>query len=1292
MSDREQQPGPGKRKKKKRPPPVYVEVRYPFRLGVVSFAWALVGGLIAAAAPHLAFAPMIGVLHLLFPAVTVGLIGANLFFAVRDLRRGAHVLRLLVVTGLQIALFTTLFYQLFAHVGAELYDVSGPTSAWQWAHFSLAHAFRAGDVFDVVEAFGMKIQPVKHDAALVAVFVILYHVVVDVFFLGLLWEVVARARRRLLKDERIADLVTRSVLIAFFGWLVVWLVVALWLYPWRKIDLPLWLLENVLRVVDFADVMESFNLRLHSLPREGIVGTLTFLCRVLIAIGIAALLSSKKRVEARRVVTPPDVDPSPYWWRRVAALAAMLVVGLLTALVGQALLGNPAPGLAAAVGEGPEARSRSALRALRRMGPAAKDSVPALVEARSKVDPAVRDEVTRTLGYLGDDAIDALRDIALSEEGSSAVVAVEALGEVGGGSAPELVKVWGEAASEDARDRADKELRRLGREAVPPMMDATTAANAEAHYSWFNELDPNWRLRNTGNAVARSLQRLPDLIERLHNNPDAEETAKLLNEIRACGSAAKEVFPEALRRLNDKDNSVRSAAAAIVVAMGPSVTPTLLKRLEDPGSVPEAAAFVGILNDPSMWNDAVLKDPATLPILLKMARRPDDGSRQLAVRHLGYYGPAAKEAVPWMVASLGSPDESARRAARESLAKVDPDWKKHPALNSAIPLLLGQLGELPREEADELFAAFGDLPEADAGALAEAVVKRIHDRDAPGVPRRGEKFDETAYKAHLDRVFAPVERLGPKLKAAVPELTRKLLFQSGADVANNQHYRVLRIRSVQALEAISPDPKLRIGVTVYALGYDDQALDYVKKHGAAALPYLSEAFKAPSAEARMFSFKAAGALGAVAKPLVPDLIALLRNANARDRAEGRDDVWMLGYIAQKLSAIDKDWWAHPEAARVLGELAGMQALKTATGEDNRAQLLALIGRAGPAGKPLAGPLAAGALAKGAIDAPLRKVLDGLDPDWRAHPALKKAVPTLVEKMKAGIDDKNEQTLTSLGAVAVPALVEALPDAKAFAQQRMFVVLQNIGPARKEAIPALVKVAADPKLPPESTRHLLDALRAIDANWAADPGRKGEATSLLAALLKRGETEPEFIRLAGKVGPAAVPELVKRLSGPKSAQRNNAVIGLGEVGPGVKDAVAGLKRVLRDPDAQTRRHAVEALGKAGQGGPDLIAVVAPALIDQAPEVRNVVPEALQRIDADWKKSPKLKEPVSQVIKALAHPDAKTRRVALAAVGQIGPAEGVVPALEKMIKQEKDAENLRLAQSLLDQLRNRGAGLK
>ena len=60
---------------------------------------------------------------------------------------------------------------------------------------------------------------------------------------------------------------------AFALWFVAWMVFAFGVQRWAPIDVPLWFAENILRVLDFADVMESFYLSLHGLPREGVTGT-----------------------------------------------------------------------------------------------------------------------------------------------------------------------------------------------------------------------------------------------------------------------------------------------------------------------------------------------------------------------------------------------------------------------------------------------------------------------------------------------------------------------------------------------------------------------------------------------------------------------------------------------------------------------------------------------------------------------------------------------------------------------------------------------------------------------------------------------------------------------------------------------------------------------------------------------------------------------------------------------------------------------------------------------------------
>ena len=75
----------------------------------------------------------------------------------------------------------------------------------------------------------------------------------------------------------------------------------------------------------------------------------------------------------------------------------------------------------------------------------------------------------------------------------------------------------------------------LGKDAVPPLMAATTPENAKVHYHWFVELDRYWTMRSTPNKLAKVLQKLPGMLEELKKNPD---TATIMEILDGRGTAA----------------------------------------------------------------------------------------------------------------------------------------------------------------------------------------------------------------------------------------------------------------------------------------------------------------------------------------------------------------------------------------------------------------------------------------------------------------------------------------------------------------------------------------------------------------------------------------------------------------------------------------------------------------------------------------------------------------------------------------------------------------------------------
>lgn len=1262
----------GKKKtKKKRAEPVYVPVNYPVWLGAASFAWAVAGWLIAAFAPRLAFVPLAGAVHLLLPAVTVGLLGANLYFAVRSLLRGAHVLRLALVTGVEVALFTTLFFQLYAHVGAELYDAPGPTSPWQWFAFSAAHAFRAGDVFDAVEALGWGIQPVKHTSPLVGVFVIAYHVVVDVFFLGLVWAVVGRIREVLLADDEFRGMLVRFGLGAFAIWFVTWVVVAFFVRPWRMADVVLWWVENVLRVVDFADVMESFGLRLHTLPREGIVGWLTLLCRLWIALGLAVALTRKRKPPPRRVLTPPGVVARSYWRLRVGALAGMAVVLFATGLAGWLAAESSADALVAAVKEGPDDRADAALRALRRMGPSANATVEPLVAARTDATPGVRDGITRTLGYLGKSAVPHLRDIALKEPADAAGRAVDGLAEVGGPAAPDLVAVWSGTTDDAVKARADAAIRSLGGSAVSPLIEGFTPDNAYGHYVWLQRLDANWRMRGTANPTARACHELEDLKSRAGSGDAARATAAL-TQARACGTAARELLDVAYDNLNQQDVGLQGAAAGVVTAAGPAETPKVLQLARATPAKREIAPGVRtVLNDPAMWSPAVLADRNTLPALLALADRPE--TFPVAVRHLGHYGPAAAPAAGALIPKVADPDAGTRAAVRTTLDRVHPKWKDDPALNDAVPSFLLRLPKLPPAEADELFAAIKPLTTGQAQAVVAAVEGELKELENKYGETQGADWEATGrerYAKALDGVFAPVERLGLRAKTAVLEL--RLLHRRNESGLSAWRAPVANERLTLAMERLGGDTDNTLRARLATLGYGPEGLAFLVSKGQVGVSFVGGLLGSSDDQTRLNGVKAAAAFGRAARPLTQRLLDLLPDSNRRVRAGGSDEVWLLGELARALTAVDPTWWEQPDATAALGRLLQLTA-PDADSAAARQRVLDLVAGADAAAAP---KIAAGAVRAGVVDPPVKAVFDKLAPDWRTDPDVKAAAPEMINRLaERDLGARAERALLDLGptgAAATVATVAGLSDAavagraqggkEAEVRDRAIEVLGKFDPPPKEAVPVLLKLAAKPKLDVGALPGIVATLDKVSPGWASDIANRLPVEAAARELERRAYTDPRFIghagRFGGKVGGLLVQKFEAAKSDPEALAALEQIVA---AGPSGRDALKVLTKIAFDTNGRNRLAVIEAIGKIAAGNEGEAVVYSHLLFDPSAKVRAATAAAMTRMDPKWRANQKvwLESTARDNLKDSTDPD--RRAAAVEVLGQTGAGDASLVTL-------------------------------
>lgn len=670
-----------------------------------------------------------------------------------------------------------------------------------------------------------------------------------------------------------------------------------------------------------------------------------------------------------------------------------------------------------------------------------------------------------------------------------------------------------------------------------------------------------------------------------------------------------------------------------------------------------------LLADARVWDETALKDPMAIPVLTKLvgAAGTPPGVRSTAIRNLARAGPAAKGAVPSLVALLGTKEPGDRRAAREALGKIDPGWRTRPDNARVILPLLPRLPDLPPRESEELLEALGELKASDADVLVQVLTAEVRPSEE---------------KKYRNAVFGILDRLGPKkMAAALPALTRMLSDPKA-------HYGA-RLRLVTSLKNIAPDldPNL-VQAAMTTLGMDEEGIAFLRENYPKTKEYIDGLLRNKEPKNRLAGVRAVNAVGAPAKGHLSLVIACLTDKPEGIRVNKRN-VFSRQFIVETLNALDKDWARDPSAVKAL---AALVVNMNADYGQFRRHTLQLLSDLGPAAKPLVPDLAKLLLAQdNSFDNDTLRLLDGIDSDWRKHPVTQEIVPELVRRLDKGAYMVADRALRYLGTAAVPELQKALDGASPDYRKRIVAILGTAGGAAKAAVPAVLKEVVNPKLSWEETKRMMASLSSIDPEWASPPKVKEMIPGLLAEVARQPDPAARYSIIATAIGAGAVPEALKLLGSPKAAERGIGLVALRDIGPKAKDALPAVEKALKDTDARNRQTAVEAVSRIGRGDKGLIAVLAPSLIDENSYVSDAALGAMNGLDRDWKKGPHGKAALVLVLKNLSDSDPNRRLATLGMLEHIGPAEGMVPALEEMIKREKNPRILESARFLLNQFR-------
>jgi HEAT repeat protein len=367
------------------------------------------------------------------------------------------------------------------------------------------------------------------------------------------------------------------------------------------------------------------------------------------------------------------------------------------------------------------------------------------------------------------------------------------------------------------------------------------------------------------------------------------------------------------------------------------------------------------------------------------------------------------------------------------------------------------------------------------------------------------------------------------------------------------------------------------------------------------------------------------------------------NAGADDKATA-DLIGALnsGDESVRLQAIDQLGARGGEAA--VAPLAEML-------KDNSAQIRAHA----------AGALGAiGAPAKGAVAALVELVKDE-DPLVRRQavqavisirPGPKVTVPLcvkLLEDADPGVRLRILSAISEAGPAAMPGLIEALSNDKA--AYWACLVLRELGPAGKDAVPALIDRLEDPR--PEIRREAVLALATMDS--AAEP-----AVEPIAALLEDEQVATAATYALTRIGriPSNAEKIIRRnVSSQDALLSTTSLWALAKVHPEDaalrRDATRRLITRLKDQDPFVRVQAARALS-ALPPAPEITASIWQEAIQDADEttIRYAL-DALAQLGAPA---------VPRLIAALEHED--LRLEVLYVLTRIGPA--AAPATEALAK--------------------------